>query len=435
MVYHRASEKGQKIYKSIISLCISATLWFIIGAASSAQALTLHGFAEGAYGARFHNDLTKNDSYNLSEARLQVKGSYLPEIMEDWQPELVFKGDILHDGYGDTTQGILRETYIFLTPLPTVDLKVGRQVLTWGTGDLLFINDLFPKDYVSFMIGRDDEYLKRPSDAIKASFFFSKLSMDLVITPQAEPNKSINGERLSFYNGLMGEIVGQNGSGDFHETAHTVRNMETAARLYGNFGSSEAAFYFFRGFYKEPLGVSDPVNMDFFYPRLSVYGASLRGPIAGGIGNIELGYYDSRQDRSGSNSFIENSSVKYLAGYEKDMGNDLKLGLQYQLEQMLDYDEYRSGVSPGSPADDEYRHLLTLRLTQLMMNQNLNMGLFAFYSPSDEDVYLRPKVSYKFTDNLSGTVGANIFDGNKRHTFFGQLDRNDNFYARIRYSF
>ncbi len=48
-----------------------------------------------------------------------------------------------------------------------VNLKIGRQVFTWGTGDYLFINDLFPKDYESFYIGRDDEYLKRPSEAVK----------------------------------------------------------------------------------------------------------------------------------------------------------------------------------------------------------------------------------------------------------------------------
>ncbi|MBE9536967.1 MAG: hypothetical protein IMF07_07270 [Proteobacteria bacterium] len=426
-------DKSFKVFVFLCVLCASAANSLFFSAPS--HAISLHGFAEGAYGARFHNDLTRKDNYNLSEARLQLKGSHLPKMLENWQPEFFFKGDILHDRYSETTQGILREAYLFLTPLPTVDLKVGRQILTWGTGDLLFINDLFPKDYVSFMIGRDDEYLKLPSDAIKASFFLPKISIDVILTPQAEQNNSINGERLSFYNGLIGEIVGQNGSGDFHEPAHTLRNMETAARVYRNFGSIEGALYYFKGFYKEPLGVSDPVNWDFFYPRLAVYGASLRGPFAGGIGNIELGYYDSREDRSGGNSSIENSAVKYLAGYEKDMGKDLKLGLQYQLEQMLDYDAYRAGVNPGSPADDEYRHLLTLRLTQLMMDQNLNIGLFVFYSPSDKDIHLRPRISYKFNDNMSGTIGANIFEGDKSHTFFGQLDRNDNIYTRVRYSF
>ena len=36
------------------------------------------------------------------------------------------------------------------------DLKIGQQVLTWGTGDYVFLNDLFPKDYQSFFSGRDD---------------------------------------------------------------------------------------------------------------------------------------------------------------------------------------------------------------------------------------------------------------------------------------
>jgi hypothetical protein len=41
--------------------------------------------------------------------------------------------------------------------------------LDWA--DLIFINDLFPKDWESFFIGRDTEYLKAPSDAAKISLF------------------------------------------------------------------------------------------------------------------------------------------------------------------------------------------------------------------------------------------------------------------------
>ncbi|MFW6031595.1 MAG: hypothetical protein ACOC9T_03300, partial [Myxococcota bacterium] len=32
-----------------------------------------------------------------------------------------------------------------------------------GTGDLVFLNDLFPKDWRSFLLGRDLDYLKAPS--------------------------------------------------------------------------------------------------------------------------------------------------------------------------------------------------------------------------------------------------------------------------------
>ncbi len=62
-------------------------------------------------------------------------------------------------------------------------ITLGRQILTWGTGDLVFINDLFPKDWVSFFIGRDVEYLKAPSDALKVSAFSSWANLDLVYTP------------------------------------------------------------------------------------------------------------------------------------------------------------------------------------------------------------------------------------------------------------
>ncbi len=65
----------------------------------------------------------------------------------------------------------LREASLVFSPSADTDVKVGRQILTWGTGDLVFINDLFPKDWVSFFIGRDVEYLKAPSDALKVSAF------------------------------------------------------------------------------------------------------------------------------------------------------------------------------------------------------------------------------------------------------------------------
>ncbi|WP_221895381.1 hypothetical protein [Bathymodiolus japonicus methanotrophic gill symbiont] len=39
----------------------------------------------------------------------------------------------------------LREANIAFSPFSFMDIKFGRQILTWGTGDLIFINDLFPK--------------------------------------------------------------------------------------------------------------------------------------------------------------------------------------------------------------------------------------------------------------------------------------------------
>ncbi|MCP3677442.1 MAG: hypothetical protein GY721_07615 [Deltaproteobacteria bacterium] len=400
-----------------------------------ARALDLNGFAEGAYGYRTGSDTTKRDSSNLLEGRFQLKGAHSPEVMEEWSPELTFKADLLIDGYKEDVELIVREAALSFTTADVVDVKLGRQVLTWGTGDLLFINDLFPKDYVSFFTGRDDEYLKIPSDAVRVSLFADMASFDIVVIPVMEPNNSVTGERISFYDGLSGTIAGSEADREFIEPARTLENTELAFRSYRTVGSYEVALYLFRGFYKQPRGILDAAQEQFFYPRLNVYGLSLRGPLFGGIGNFEAGYYDSSEDRVGTDPLIENSSAKYLLGYSRDLGSDLSAGFQYQVEQMLDYASYRAGLGPGEPTRDELRHLVTMRLMKLFKSQTIETGLFLFYSPSDRDAYLRPSVGYKVTDNWKTTAGANIFLGSDDHTEFGQFERNDNLYMRVRYNF
>ncbi len=393
------------------------------------------GFVEAAYGLKLGDERAEKNAYNLSELRVQLKGLYLPEALDAVSGEVAWKGEALIDGYEGDTSFYFRELNLSFTPFEFMDLKVGRQILTWGTGDLLFVNDLFPKDYVSFFTGRDDEYLKLPSDALRLWVFTEYADLDLVIIPSFTPNESVRGKRLSFYDGLKGRIIGREDGRTFVEPKNTAENMEFALRVRRTLRSSELELYFFRGFYKEPRGILDSDREEYFYPRLNVYGASLRGPLLGGIGSIEVGFYDSREDTKGRNGNIENSSVKYLAGYTRELTGDFSVGVQYLVEEMLLYDRYRDSLSAGTPAKDEFRHLVTLRLTRLFLSQTLKMELFTFYSPSDRDVYLRPSISYDVTDALGVTAGANIFSGSFDHTEFGQLEGNDNLYLRARYSF
>jgi len=393
------------------------------------------GFVEGAYGATLEGSKADNDDYNLNELRGQLKYRFFPSYLDVYGGEVYLKGEALADGYKDTLSIELREANIFLSPLGSMDIKGGRQILTWGAGDLVFINDLFPKDYISFFSGRDEEYLKRPSDAVRFLFWGDSLNIDLVITPVMEPNESLRGRRLSFYDGLSHSIEGERINRSYERPSRASKNAEAALRVYRSFGSVEGALYFYRGFYKQPRGIRDSSGEIFFYPRLSVYGASLRGPVAGGVGYAEFGYYDSRQDRSGKLGAVENSSVKYLIGYSRDLGGDLKAGLQYYMEQTMDYGNYRRALNAGDPAKDKLRSMVTLRLTRLYMAQTLKAGVFLFYSPTDEDTYLRPTLDYDLSDSLAVTIGANIFAGRYDHTEFGQLEDNDNVYARVRYSF
>ena len=117
------------------------------------------------------------------------------------------------------------------------------------------------------------------------------------------------------------------------------------------------------------------------------------------------------------------------------MARELSLTLQYYLKRIEDYGDYRGDRLPGSPRRDRNRHVVTARLTKLLLNQDLRLSLFAFMSPSDEDGYVRPHVRYSFDDSRSVEVGANVFLGQDDDTFFGQLEDNTNIYTAFRYDY
>jgi len=100
---------------------------------------------------------------------------------------------------------------------------------------------------------------------------------------------------------------------------------------------------------------------------------------------------------------------------------------------MADYAAYRRTLPPGARRRD--RHALTLRLTKLLVNQNLRLSFFTFYSPSDRDAYLRPSAHYKISDRWSVDAGANVFVGARRHTFFHQFEKDSNLFVGLRWSF
>ncbi len=416
----------------IISILLAG--FFVFPGASQAAPLQdwlyedLHGFVEIRNGWRLDNDVDEKD-VSIAEARLQL------DLSKDiFDGSMKFKGDLVGDAVTEELRPELRELNYGFSPTDIMDLKLGRQILTWGTGDLLFINDLFPKDWESFFIGRDDEYLKAPSDAIKGSLFFDMFALDLVYVPVFNNSNFIDGSRISYWNPLLGRTAGRDFILEDHERNQVFRDSEFAGRLSKNIEGVELAFYGYYGFWKTPEGF-EPTSGKVIYPRLSVFGASARGAIWNGIGNVEFGYYDSISDKKGTDPFIRNSEIRFLTGYERELAREFTGGLQYYSEYMQDYDAYESNLPPGMKKADKFRHVFTVRLTKLLMNQNLRLSLFGYFSPSDEDVYIRPKVHYKISDNLAAEAGGNIFWGTEDHTFFGQFEDNTNLYAGVRWSF
>ncbi len=401
------------------------------GVAAAQEPVEVHGLGEAAVASRYLDDPVISDDLVLAEARFRLDISHFTDLAE-----VSFKGDLVADDVIDDVEIDIRQAVITIHASSLLDVRAGRQVLTWGTGDLVFLNDLFPKDFVSFFIGRDEEFLKAPSNSVKLSFYPRPVNLDVVWTPVFTPDRYITGVRLSYFDSSVPGLVSAESMGQPLIAApppKTLGKGEFAGRLYRSFGAYELALYGYIGFSKRPLGFDPALDMPTF-SRLSAYGASVRGTVAGGIGNVEGSYYDSRDDRAGTDPNVPNSQIRGLLGYEREVVANFTLGLQYFLDWTLEYNELIAASPDPQFEPDELRHTFTLRTTYRFRRDTMILSLFAFVSPSDEDTHLRPSFSYAWSDAVRVDVGANIMAG-KETGFFGQLEQNSNIYGRLRYSF
>ena len=399
-----------------------------------AQEFSLHGFVQANYSLRLadteglQNALGRPwPDYLLGDERVQIELSRLGD-----KASLLGKVDFFHDSISKQASIEIREAYVDLQ-LGQFDIRAGRQIITWGVGDLVFINDVFPKDWVAFLSGRPLEYLKFGSDAINANFSADFISAQAIIIPFYQPDVLPRGERLIAYDpfpSAAGRIE--------RLPENSLENTQAALRLYRYLGNFDVSLYAYRGFYPSPPGMGfdqETGIVTMFRSRLNVYGGSVQGAFLNGVLSLEGGYYDSRDDAGGIDPAIENSQARFLVGYQRSFGADFILGLQYYGERIRKYTQYTHSLPPGFPARKEWRHTLSLRLTRMLKYQTMRLSFFTFYSPNEKDYYMNPELRYELGDGVWLAAGGIFLGGKENHTFFGQFEKNDNVYVVLRYGF
>ena len=385
------------------------------------------GFIELAAGSRWNRDAAVGRRATLGEIRWRLE--------RNWAlagGELSFRGDFTADGVLDEVDAELRELAYGFSAGKT-DFRLGRQVLTWGTGDLLFLNDLFPKGWVSFFAGRDDEYLKAPADAIRVTRYGEWFNIDLAALPRFNSDEYLTGGRLSFFSPEKGRIVAPSPPLAAAEPSASLSHAEWALRLFRNVDGNELAAYGFDGYYHQPAPVGPAGVLGF--PRLRAFGASWRRTLGSGIFSTEVAHYQSRDDRAGTNSAIPNSQWRYLAAFEWEAVPRLTVGFQFYMERTLEHGAQLANSPWPQFETRKNRSWITNRLTWRTRRDRVVWSLFSFYSPADDDAYLRPQVSWRINDAWLFNAGGNIFLGDEEHRFFAQFQDNNNLYARIRYSY
>ena len=387
-------------------------------------ALELHGVLQNNaslrmadYGGREH------DWLNL-ETKLQVetrsafgdgKGDAFGKIDFDYSHIL---------GSGDVE---VRELYVNRY-FSKADIRIGKQIITWGSSDLVFVTDVFPKDWTSLIVGRPMEYLKKGTEAARGQFYLGKNTLEIILIPAFTPDTLPGGERLAAYNPFqnatgMADILPPN----------RLRSPEAAIAVSKTVGPYDYSLNFYSGRDRRPaLSFDHTSGMGFRrYPRMWMIGGGFKGASGDRIYRGEIAYYHT-EDTSGADPGAQNASLKYLLGTDISLGGNRSAGFQFSQEFMFDYGAYSATLPAGFPTTKKVQSLLTFRFMDAWKYQTIKPKLFLIYDISGRDFYLNCEYEQNLNDAVSVVAGFNQFGG-RTHTMYGQFEKNDNAYLNIRH--
>jgi len=312
-----------------------------------------------------------------------------------------FKNDLSYNAISKQSHNKVREMSVELdfanvqsrainqSFLANLSLKVGRQSLSWGLGDYIFINDLFAKNWQSFFNGDDVQYLKSPTDALKLSYFMDSLGIDVVYQPKTSRDILITSP----------SVLG------------TPQRSSINTRLHFSHQQSDYAFYASDGWVNAPQRVSRQLE----YLAQKTLGASMITPVLTGLFKAELGQY--WQTAANGSSF---NQQRLLLGYEWELITGISASTQLYIE----HDSHSNARNN--------RQLITTKLSYTSDNALWTSSVMAFYSPNHSDSYFRASATHRYSDSVSVTAGINNLAG-ADDTFFGSLSQTNNIYLRFTY--
>ncbi len=394
-----------------------------------AMEFDVHGFVMGTVSKRVNSvplQSGKKNNWLLGEERVRLG---ITGESEEGTFGMVSKADFVSDHVAGEASVDLRELYVeYLAD--DFELRAGRQMLTWGVADRLFINDVFPKDWSAFFSGQPLEYMKIGSDMAKLFVFGSGWDMELAAIPVAQFDVTPGTDRFVVYSPIP--LI--------TEPRKRAANSELAMRFHTKVGeSTDLALYAFKGFWHQPdKGVA---GNSIIYPRLNNYGFTLQDTVMGGVLSFEAGFYQSVDDRDGTDPFIANSQYRYLIGYEHELMTDVTLALQWYGEVMQNHSAYQAAAQPAFVAGmgpkplPKHRKIMTANLRALWMNQTLTTSLFFMGVGDGGGRMANPDVHYAINDTMSINAGAHVFWGGPDTWMLGTMKNDDNVYMNVKWTF
>ncbi len=391
------------------------------------------GFIEYRNFTYFRDDAS-DDKINRAEGIIKLEyEKYIGDLGKILvSPKLIFDNDNYSSSYIDEfeNKGVRRlsfdlEEYYAEFNFSSFDLKIGKQIFSWGKADGFNPTDnLNPRDYIDLFV--EEEKIGVP--AINLLYYWNDFTFDLVFIPTYTPTRlPLINSRHSFLDPETPFVV--NGR---ELPADTLSSSQTAIRILRHISGWDLSVSYYDGYDDLTLAIVDvDQSLTPTYNRIRVIGGDFATTFGGlGVhGEAAQFIYDGGKDED---------YLQYILGIDYAWTDVIK---DHDVFLILEY----MGDTTTQPREDE-RPAFATGLGRVFRNSFLSTVTYkfsdtleletelAFNMDSHVSYVINPEVRYDITDKLKFTFGIDFVEGVQK-TFFGQFDNDDRSYFFLKYSF
>lgn len=315
---------------------------------------------------------------------------------------------------------------------PALDVVAGRQILTWGRADAINPTDnLSPRDMSTLLPFEEDQ--RMGTRVLKVAVFPSaQATISFVVLPFFEPNKV----PVPPGNSPLSEVkppTGLGHAGYALKLDHAGTGFDWSVSWFDGYGLNPEA---------HPR--TTDVGIEWRYPHLQVLGGDMAQNFGRYGFRAEAAYYRPQRLVAGGESVL-GDYFSYVIGADRTFGENLNINVQ-----LLGRWNARPGGRGSRTTQDEVQAAeindigylswarqvfgLSARVSKRWLNDTLEGEMLVVAYAGRSSSFFRPMLSYAFTDNVRGTIGAQRYRG-AADSVFGRLRQNNALFAELRYSF
>jgi hypothetical protein len=346
-----------------------------------------------------------NDFRGFSSSKLSIDLNIKYRIYKSYQLRSTIRAfkDFIYDFKQDEYKEVpkeydqyadINELYVDGKLNNNIDIRVGRQIVTWGKSDNIRITDILnPLD--NTMPGMVDiKDLKLGRAMLKMDYFFSsKWSLGTIALFENRFSRQPQyGSDFAPSNKIKADMISVDEQND------SLENSGVAFVLNGNLEGQDISFYYVNQY------------MDSTTYRSNMLGAAYNIVMGSFLLKTEAAYFDN-YDSNSSDAYSE-----WLVGAEYTGISDSSIS--FEMAKKNEYMQYAA------------------RATQSYINQTLSATvLFSLFGEDMKDGgFARVWSDYKYNDDITMTVGVIDYIGGNSPRF-EQVKNNDRAFATFKYNF